>query len=178
MTIKECVEIENELVHRQVSTHVGGTEALADNRVSPAYLETESKLLLMKVGDERGTMIRAWEMKIKEELKKSRDERGAMVTLKLIEQLRPYVEAKNPGGKDDAATMEFVNKVKGQAEDLKMECFGIEVSLYLSNDSQTLNIVEAVAYYWEGVYNEDYVIHETQEAFWHVSCWPLLLNSC
>jgi hypothetical protein len=47
---------------------------------------------------------------------------------KLRERLRPYVESEYAGDSDDPATVAFINKVKGEAEKLKKERFGAEVS--------------------------------------------------
>ncbi len=55
-------------------------------------------------------------------------ERVETLTKKLIERLRPFVEAKKPGEKDDAETLAFEAKMRREVEDLKLESFGIEVS--------------------------------------------------
>jgi X-domain of DnaJ-containing len=52
----------------------------------------------------------------------------APLTAKLIKRLRPYVEAKHTGEEDVHATVAFVNMIKREAEDLKKESFGAEVS--------------------------------------------------
>jgi len=41
--------------------------------------------------------------------------------------LRPFVEAKHPGDKDDSETIAFEHRVKREAEDLKLESFGVEL---------------------------------------------------
>jgi len=50
-----------------------------------------------------------------------------VLTSKLIERLRPLVEAKHPGEKDDPETKVFQDKIKLEAEDLKLESFGVEL---------------------------------------------------
>jgi hypothetical protein len=50
------------------------------------------------------------------------------LTSKLRERLRPYVESEYAGDPDDPATVAFINNVKGEAENLKKEQFGVEVS--------------------------------------------------
>ena len=55
------------------------------------------------------------------------EERVATLTAKMIERLRPFVEAKDPGGKDDQETKAFEQKMMREAEDLKLESFGVEV---------------------------------------------------
>ena len=61
--------------------------------------------------------------------KKAMEERIDTLTKQLIERLRPYVDAKNPGDRDDPETVAFQDKIKQEAEDMKLESFGIEVCL-------------------------------------------------
>lgn len=67
-----------------------------------------------------------------EERRRVMKERVAMLTTKMVERLRPFVEAKHPGEKDDPETMAFENKMKREAEDLKLESFGVEVVFFFS----------------------------------------------
>jgi hypothetical protein len=46
----------------------------------------------------------------------------------LIQRIRPFVNAKNPGDLDDPETKAFEARIKTEAEDLKLESFGVEVS--------------------------------------------------
>lgn len=46
---------------------------------------------------------------------------------KLVQRIRPFVDAKNPGEKDDHETKVFEARIRTEAEDLKLESFGIEV---------------------------------------------------
>jgi len=50
-----------------------------------------------------------------------------MLTTKMMERVRPFVEAKHPGDKDDPETMAFETRMKREAEDLKLESFGVEL---------------------------------------------------
>ena len=50
------------------------------------------------------------------------------LTKKLVERLRPFVEAKTPGEKDDPETLVYEERTRKEAEDLKYESFGVEVS--------------------------------------------------
>ena len=59
--------------------------------------------------------------------RKAMEERVAMLTKKMIERLRPFVEAKDPGGNDDPESAAFAEKMKREVEDLKLESFGVEV---------------------------------------------------
>jgi len=63
--------------------------------------------------------------------RKAMAERVAMLTKKMIERIRPFVEAKDPGGKDDPESNAFADKMKREVEDLKLESFGVEVSIFL-----------------------------------------------
>ncbi|KAF7308479.1 J domain-containing protein [Mycena chlorophos] len=53
--------------------------------------------------------------------------RVTALTTKMIERLRPFVEAKHPGDKDDSETIAFEKKMRREAEDLKLESFGVEL---------------------------------------------------
>jgi len=59
--------------------------------------------------------------------RKVMEERKATLTKKMIERLRPLVEAKNPGLSDDPESIAFTEKMKREVEDLKLESFGVEV---------------------------------------------------
>ncbi|KAF4610667.1 hypothetical protein D9613_006944 [Agrocybe pediades] len=59
--------------------------------------------------------------------RKAMAERVAMLTKKMIERIRPFVEAKDPGGKDDPESNAFAEKMKREVEDLKLESFGVEL---------------------------------------------------
>jgi hypothetical protein len=64
---------------------------------------------------------------LEKERRKAMEARIIMLTAKLIDRLRPYVEAKKPGDKDDAETLAFEAKMRREAEDLKLESFGVEL---------------------------------------------------
>jgi hypothetical protein len=61
--------------------------------------------------------------------RKALEERVKILTEKMIERLRPFVEAKNPGAEGDTETTAFTEKMKREVEDLKLESFGIEVCI-------------------------------------------------
>lgn len=48
---------------------------------------------------------------------------------KLVARIRPFVDAKNPGDANDTETKAFEARIRVEAEDLKLESFGVEVSL-------------------------------------------------
>lgn len=58
---------------------------------------------------------------------KARVERIQTLQKKLIERVRPFVTAKKPGDKHDEETQRFEANVRTQAEDLKLESFGVEL---------------------------------------------------
>lgn len=64
---------------------------------------------------------------LEDERKRSMDERVKTLTAKLIERLRPFVDAKAPGDKEDPETKGFESRIKLEADDLKLESFGVEL---------------------------------------------------
>lgn len=64
--------------------------------------------------------------------RKVMEERVRALTEAMVERLRPFVEAKHPGDKDDPETVAFEAKMRREAEDLKLESFGVEVRSILS----------------------------------------------
>lgn len=79
---------------------------------------------------------------LEEERRKNMEERVESLTKKLIERLRPFVEAKHPGEKDDPETKLFEDRMKREADDMKLESFGVEVCSHPENEFiQVLNRV-------------------------------------
>ncbi|KIM90517.1 hypothetical protein PILCRDRAFT_185982 [Piloderma croceum F 1598] len=70
---------------------------------------------------------RAKLQELDKERRKAMEERIVELTRKLTEVLRPFVEAKHPGDKDDTETIAFEERIKREAEDLKLESFGVEL---------------------------------------------------
>ncbi|KAI0773282.1 X-domain of DnaJ-containing-domain-containing protein [Trametes elegans] len=64
---------------------------------------------------------------LEEERRKNMEERIETLAKKLVERLRPIVEAKRPGDKDDPETAAFEAKMRREADDLKLESFGVEL---------------------------------------------------
>ena len=50
------------------------------------------------------------------------------LTRKLKDRLQPFVELENPDDKDDPQRHSFEEKMRKEADDLKYESFGLEVS--------------------------------------------------
>ncbi|THH00591.1 hypothetical protein EW026_g1969 [Hermanssonia centrifuga] len=70
---------------------------------------------------------------LEDERRKNMEERVTMLTKKLIERLRPFVEAKHPGDKDDPETKSFEARIRREADDLKLESFGVELLQTIGN---------------------------------------------
>ncbi|KAE9399552.1 DnaJ-domain-containing protein [Gymnopus androsaceus JB14] len=67
------------------------------------------------------------------ERRKVMEARVNMLTAKMIERLRPFVDAKHPGDKDDPETLAFEARMKREVEDLKLESFGVELLHTIGN---------------------------------------------
>jgi hypothetical protein len=92
-----------------------------------------SKPTKEKDGKKRQKMTleqRAKLQELEKERRKAMEERITYLTKKLIEVLRPLVEAKHPGDKDDPETAAFESRIRKEAEDLKFESFGVEVRFH------------------------------------------------
>lgn len=61
------------------------------------------------------------------ERKRALEARVRMLTEKLVERLRPFVEAKSPGGAGDEETAAWEARMRREADDLKFESFGVEL---------------------------------------------------
>jgi X-domain of DnaJ-containing len=61
------------------------------------------------------------------ERRRAMEARVRMLTGKLAERLRPFVEAKNPGGAGDPETAAWELRMRREADDLKLESFGVEL---------------------------------------------------
>ncbi|KAI0726383.1 DnaJ-domain-containing protein [Fomitopsis betulina] len=68
-----------------------------------------------------------------DERRKNMEERVRVLTEKLKDRLRPFVEAKKPGDKDDPETQAFEARMRTEAEDLKLESFGVELLHTIGN---------------------------------------------
>ncbi|KZT67320.1 DnaJ-domain-containing protein [Daedalea quercina L-15889] len=68
-----------------------------------------------------------------DERRKNMEERVRVLTEKLKDRLRPFVDAKKPGDKDDAETQAFEARMRREADDLKLESFGVELLHTIGN---------------------------------------------
>ncbi|KNZ79609.1 hypothetical protein J132_08994 [Termitomyces sp. J132] len=103
-----------------------GTQApVAEHPDTP----TEVARQKAKIAQEQKEKFREQE----KERRKVMEARITMLTQRTIERLRPFVDAKHPGEKDDPETIAFEKKMKQEAEDLKLESFGVELLHTIGN---------------------------------------------
>ncbi|CAE6447120.1 unnamed protein product [Rhizoctonia solani] len=65
--------------------------------------------------------------------KKVMEDRIKTLTDKLKERIRPYVSAKNPGDTNDPEVKAWLGRIRTEAEDLKLESFGVELLHTIGN---------------------------------------------
>ncbi|KAJ9111629.1 hypothetical protein QFC19_000985 [Naganishia cerealis] len=70
---------------------------------------------------------------LEDEKEKAREERIDTLAKNLIMRIRPFVEAKHPGDANDPETVAFEKRQKIEAEDLKLESFGVELLHTIGN---------------------------------------------
>ena len=117
------------------------------------------------------------------ERRKAMDERVATLTTQLVERLRPYVEAKRPGEKDDPETIAFEAKMRREADDLKLESFGVEVRgvvdvvhlFFLVLDTND-GFGTAFACDWERVHGQSHVVLQVAQVFGDVRAFSFSLS--
>ncbi|KAJ7765427.1 X-domain of DnaJ-containing-domain-containing protein [Mycena maculata] len=100
------------------------------------HAEADSPLPSAKDRKQRSKITPEQREKLREqdrERQRVMEARVAMLTAKMIERLRPFVEAKHPGDKDDAETQAFEKRMKREADDLKLESFGVELLHAIGN---------------------------------------------
>ncbi|PCH36422.1 hypothetical protein WOLCODRAFT_166912 [Wolfiporia cocos MD-104 SS10] len=79
---------------------------------------------------------------LEEERRRNMEERVRALTEKLKDRLRPFVEAKHPGDREDPETVAFEAKMRREADDLKLESFGVELLHTIGN----VYIMKATSY--------------------------------
>lgn len=82
-----------------------------------------------------------------DERRKNMEERVRVLTEKLKDRLRPFVYAKKPGDKDDPETQAFEARMRTEAEDLKLESFGVEVSVLTDMQTRGTVLMQAFSCY-------------------------------
>ena len=66
---------------------------------------------------------------LEDQKRKAMEDRVETLTKQLIERLRPFETAKNPGDSNDLEVMAFKEKMRNEATDLQQASFGTEVRL-------------------------------------------------
>ena len=74
------------------------------------------------------------------ERRKAMEARVKKLAEKLIERIRPFVDAERPGDPNDAETIAFQQKMQREADDLKLESFGLEVRFYFASQAVLLTV--------------------------------------
>lgn len=105
---------------------------------------------------------------LEDERRKNMEERIETLTKQLIERLRPFVDAKNPGDKDDPETQAFQTRMKREADDMKLESFGVEVGPQGSMLSRRADFGKASTHDWQRLHDESHNVHEVEEVPWNV----------
>lgn len=112
--------------HSSLVPHGENSDAPSPASPSPSSTkerEREAARKRQKISQEQKEKLREQD----KERRKVMEARVSMLTAKMIERLRPFVDSKRPGEKDDPETVAFEAKMKREADDLKLESFGVEV---------------------------------------------------
>lgn len=131
MTDEEREEIErqmNEQLKSGPDTVTGAEGAKPEGAAgsesgATASVGSKSEKHKHKITAEQRQQLEAFE---KEKAEKER-QRVEDLTQKLKDRIRPFVQAKNPGDPADSETQLFAKKMREEAEDLKLESFGVEL---------------------------------------------------
>lgn len=107
----------------QPGTPVGG--APSSTPLTPA--DTREKERLKELDRERKRAQRAKLAEQDKERRKAMEARIDTLVSKMVDRLRPFVEAERPGEKGDRETEKFEERMRLEAEDLKLESFGVEL---------------------------------------------------
>jgi len=127
-----------------------------------------------RIDKKRPKLTPEQKMKLEEmeqQRKKAMEDRVETLTKQLIERLRPFVYAKHPGDRNDPETLAFEDKMRREAEDMKLESFGVEVRFHTNPFENPLTSVSftAPAYDWISVYDEGHLIPKVKEVPRNVS---------
>lgn len=106
----------------QIVPHGSTTPSSATGVASAADREREKREAARRKAEQREKLREHEKVR-----RKAMEQRVAALTTKMIERLRPFVEAKDPGGKDDPESIAFEEKMKREVDDLKLESFGVEL---------------------------------------------------
>ena len=79
-----------------------------------------------------------------------------------MQRIRPFVHAKNPGDANDTETKAFEARIRTEAEDLKLESFGIEVRWFTTGDGDRSD-TPALAHHLQRVHYESGQLRKVEE---------------
>ena len=106
----------------------------------------------------------------KNEKRKDSEERVDTLTKNLIEMLRTFVDAQNPGDRNDPETLRFEARMEREAEDMTLNSFGVEVYLpFLVRELVDESLLAVSSYDWISLHDEGLILPEVKEIPWHVS---------
>lgn len=115
-------------VHGQPSTpSASGTSTPPQS--TTAAKQKEAKHVKPKLSEEQRAKLAA----LDEEKEKARKARIDTLVSNLIARIRPFVTARHPGDASDPETAKFEASVRLEAEDLKLESFGVELLHTIGN---------------------------------------------
>ncbi|KAM0750843.1 DnaJ-domain-containing protein [Meredithblackwellia eburnea MCA 4105] len=112
--------------------------------LSPA----EQKALLVeerRLASEKRALERAKLEEYDRERQAEKRERVRVLSQKLVERIRSFVEARNPGEGDDPETRKYAERIREEGRDLAMESFGVEIcwligEVYMTKASQYIKL--------------------------------------
>lgn len=119
-----------------IATGVGGIQPSSANATTATTLASGSSqpattptpaTPVVKPSLKQTPEQRAEAEKYERQRKEDTANRVADLTKRLLERIRPFVEAKSPGEPGDPETERFGQSIKTEAEDLKLESFGVEL---------------------------------------------------
>ncbi|KAL9938049.1 hypothetical protein V8E36_002672 [Tilletia maclaganii] len=116
------------------STAVGSSTADSSSAAAPSGTGSSSEVHLASGASSkpggRNKLTAEQKQKLSEferEKEAEKEKRVSDLTKKLKDRIRPFVEARNPGDKDDSETQIWMKRMSEEAEDLKLESFGVEL---------------------------------------------------
>jgi len=113
--------------HASSSEDASATAVLSTQSPSPSPPTTASGSTQIKKRSKLTPEQRAKLEALERERKRALEVRVRTLTQKLIERLRPFVDAKEPGTRGDPETDAWEARMRREADDLKLESFGIEL---------------------------------------------------
>jgi hypothetical protein len=116
-------------LHSATSPAQAGSSTPTRKEASNSQIKAEKKSAKSKMTPEQREKLAALE----EEKERARKARIKDLVRELTTYIRPFVDAKYPGDASDAETVAFEKKTRLEAEDLKLESFGVELLHTIGN---------------------------------------------